>query len=55
MIWEVLGAVLLLKFGISLTQFLWLMLKLYILPKCGFKLNLKKYGDWAGEFLLVYI
>ena len=30
------------------------MLKLYILPKFGFKLNLKKYGDWAGEFLLVY-
>ena len=47
MIWKVLGSLLLLKYGISLSQFLWMMMRLYLLPKYGMKKDLRKYGSWA--------
>ncbi|XP_047124550.1 very-long-chain 3-oxoacyl-CoA reductase [Hydra vulgaris] len=47
MIWKVLGSLLLLKYGITLSQFLWLMCRLYVFPKWGFKIDLKKLGKWA--------
>lgn len=47
MIWKVLGGILLVKYGISLSQFLCLMMRLYVLPRFGMKLDLKKYGKWA--------
>jgi len=36
-----------LKYGITLSKFVWLMTRLYLLPRFGVKKNLKKYGSWA--------
>jgi len=47
MFWKVLGSLLLIKYGITLSQFLWMMMRLYFLPRFGMKKDLKKYGKWA--------
>ena len=49
MIWKILGSLFLLKYGITLTKFVWLMTRLYLLPSLGFKKDLKKLGAWAGK------
>lgn len=50
MFWKVLGSLLLIKYGITLSQFLWMMMRLYFLPRFGMKKDLKKYGKWAGNY-----
>lgn len=47
MLWKLLGSLLLLKYGYSFVHLQWMLLKLYILPRFGFKLNLRKHGSWA--------
>ena len=50
MIWKILGSLFLIKYGISLSKFMWLMTRLYLLPSLGFRKDLKKYGAWAGMY-----
>jgi len=44
---KVLGYLCLLKYGWSFSQFLWVLTRLYLLPRFGMKKDLKKYGSWA--------
>lgn len=47
MFWKIISGVLLAKYGFSFAYFIMTMLKLYLLPMFGIKLNLKKFGEWA--------
>ena len=43
------------KYGFDFILFVLRIARLYILPNFGFRLNLKKYGSWAGLFIYLFL